>query len=243
MVATGLLTPGVDLGGSSKVPHPNHQGAVEHTPLFEVGQECRDRGINLGGKSLHAGEIVLVGIPSSKIDLHKTDPRFHQPSGQKASLGKAARPVFCLGFARFFGKVKGLGLLGPDHLHRPLVGGKVVVPRSHLVVFEEGGFHLFKQTKAAVELASGYQRSKVFDPFGWVIDDKWGVPCSKKPGALTAAYRHEIGNREVGIADFGRSNGPHGRIGKAPYAFAIAGVHEVLGAGGPLRRCSCPLAE
>ena len=77
---------GVDLGGSAKLSHRDHQGRVEQAAGGEVFNE---RGESLvGGRDevvLVTDEVILVRVPISKLTVvlmvihrHESDARLHQ---------------------------------------------------------------------------------------------------------------------------------------------------------------------
>ena len=80
--------------GSPELPRPDHQGLVEQAPLGQVGQQARDRLIDLPG---HLGvprlqapmlvpgvaNLTQLGRPREARQLDKPHPPLDQPAGQQ----------------------------------------------------------------------------------------------------------------------------------------------------------------
>ena len=71
-------------GSAAKFAGPDHQGAVQQTARFKVGQQRPHRFV---GGHAQLGVIVFqidVGIPpavAAGVTLHESDPAFHEPPG------------------------------------------------------------------------------------------------------------------------------------------------------------------
>ena len=73
---------------ASKFAAPEHQRFVEHTSLFQVGQQRRDRTIDFLALARQLGGQVPMVIPIGVIQLHDPHAALDEPAGQQAVVRK-----------------------------------------------------------------------------------------------------------------------------------------------------------
>ena len=81
----GLLPhPVLPQGSPPELAPPDHQSAVQQTPLFEVLQEGGDGLITHHAVEGQARVQVAVVVPGSMVDVDEAHPPLHQAPGQEA---------------------------------------------------------------------------------------------------------------------------------------------------------------
>src|SRR5690606_37670673 len=113
MVASVILVTQIALAiiGAPELTAPNDEGLLQQSTLFEIHDQCCRRAVNILCLQGHLAGKVAMLIPSLVIELHKTDTRFGQLSGEQAVGGirsrhKAFGSIHPDDVIRFFGDVR-----------------------------------------------------------------------------------------------------------------------------------------
>src|SRR5215471_6681013 len=85
-------------GRAAELTAPNHQGGIQESPLLEVRNQCGRGTVRLEAQRAEpVYDIFVAGIavrvPSTVVELNKSDSAFHQPTGKQAVIreGSLAR--------------------------------------------------------------------------------------------------------------------------------------------------------
>ena len=120
MVTTTIF---IHLGSTTKFTQRNHERAIEHAALVQIGDEGCNGLVPCRQTLVQGLEQLGVVIPTAIVDGDEGDTRLHQPTGQKGTLAEGVASIKFTHAQRFSGEVKsGLGTL---RLHQ--VGSLVVV--------------------------------------------------------------------------------------------------------------------
>ena len=87
---------------AAKFAGPQHQRALQHSALFQIGQQGRDRLVGLVGVGSVVAGAVAVPVPIVRVQLDEAHPALDHPPGQQAHPAKAGGrlPVGAVHFQR-----------------------------------------------------------------------------------------------------------------------------------------------
>ena len=129
---------GIDLGRAAKLGGDYHEGAVEETSLFEIGEESGIGLVEDWELLVCFGEVIRVPVKASKLNFDETDAVLDETTREKDSFRELVGTIGGEGVVGFFGKIEGFEVLG---LHQADSGAEhlVIGTNSTLTFLEFGG--------------------------------------------------------------------------------------------------------
>lgn len=125
MVIATVFVLSFDLGRASEFCGDDHEGVLEFSAFIEIGDQSGVGLVKFFATTFDSGEVVVVGVPSTKLHFDETNAVFDESACQQATLGKTAGAVEFFGFGRLFVEIEGLEVLRIHQFDRFLI--KVLV--------------------------------------------------------------------------------------------------------------------
>ena len=202
MMVAAILVVRFDLRRAAELGGHHNQRVVKLAGFGEVRDEGGVGLVELLAAAFDAGEIVVVGIPPSELDLHKAHTVLHQAAGQQAALGEATTPIKVAGGLAFLTEIEGLQVLGIHQGNRLAVEFLVGLHIGIRIAAVELAVHLVRQSQAALEILRSHLAGarRILESIIRTADGRRGIFRAEKAATRDfggAVHGHEA--RQLGV--------------------------------------------